>query len=120
MRSRYAAYALGNAAYLRATWMAASCPAELALHTEWLGLSILRCDGGGEGDAEGTVEFIAAFRDGARVMGLHETSRFVRVDGHWRYADGQVRFEPLGRNAPCPCGSGRKLKRCCATASPSS
>jgi hypothetical protein len=23
-------------------------------------------------------------------------------------------IEPLGRNAPCPCGSGRKYKRCCA------
>lgn len=25
----------------------------------------------------------------------------------------QKRFEGVGRNQPCPCGSGRKLKRCC-------
>ena len=23
---------------------------------------------------------------------------------------------PVGRNAPCPCGSGRKYKKCCLTA----
>ena len=25
------------------------------------------------------------------------------------------RRRPVGRNAPCPCGSGRKAKRCCQT-----
>ena len=25
--------------------------------------------------------------------------------------------EPVGRNDPCPCGSGRKYKKCCATPS---
>ncbi|MBP9200885.1 MAG: SEC-C domain-containing protein [Gemmatimonadales bacterium] len=28
-------------------------------------------------------------------------------------------IEPLGRNDPCPCGSGRKLKRCCGRQAPS-
>lgn len=26
------------------------------------------------------------------------------------------RFEGAQRNGPCPCGSGRKFKRCCRTA----
>lgn len=28
------------------------------------------------------------------------------------------RTDKVGRNAPCPCGSGRKFKRCCAGAGP--
>lgn len=27
---------------------------------------------------------------------------------------GQVRARKVGRNDPCPCGSGQKFKRCCA------
>ena len=60
-----------------------------------------------------------------RVQGAeashHERSRFRRAEGRWVYLDGEmvkpkpvVREEPkVGRNAPCPCGSGRKFKRCC-------
>lgn len=114
MRSRYAAYVLGDVDYLRATWQADACPEDLEPNAEWLGLRILGCAGGGEQDAEGTVAFVAAFRDGARVIGLHETSRFVRAGGCWLYAGGEARLQPFGRNEPCPCGSGRKLKRCCA------
>jgi len=114
MRSRYTAYVRGDAEYLRATWQAEACPEDLNPGgTAWLGLSILRCTGGGAQD-EGTVEFEAAFRDGGRVKALHETSRFVRRDGRWLYVDGEPRLRDVGRNAPCPCGSGRKLKRCCA------
>lgn len=28
---------------------------------------------------------------------------------------GVRRTPPVGRNEPCPCGSGRKYKRCCAS-----
>lgn len=115
MRSRYAAYVLGDAGYLRTTWQADTCPADLSFgDTAWLGLRILRCERGQLGDVEGTVEFEAAFRDGPRVMGLHETSRFVRAGGRWFYVGGETRLTPFGRNDPCPCGSGRKLKHCCA------
>ena len=47
----------------------------------------------------------------------------LRIDGKWFYVDGDmvkpkpvVRDKPkVGRNEPCPCGSGRKYKKCCAT-----
>jgi uncharacterized protein len=32
----------------------------------------------------------------------------------------RARTQKLGRNDPCPCGSGRKLKRCCAVPTPQS
>ena len=28
---------------------------------------------------------------------------------------GQVRAAKVGRNAPCPCGSGKKFKKCCGS-----
>jgi SEC-C motif domain protein len=126
MRSRYAAYVLGDTAYLRATWHPDTCPQDISAGpSRWLGLRILHCEGGQVGDGEGTVEFVAAFYERGSVRELHETSRFVRQDGRWLYVDGRVKLRDFGRNEPCPCGSGRKLKRCCgarssATASPSS
>ena len=50
-----------------------------------------------------------------------ERSYFKRIDGDWRFIDGQIdtgepwhREEPkVGRNDPCPCGSGKKYKKCC-------
>jgi SEC-C motif-containing protein len=42
------------------------------------------------------------------------------VDGEWRYDESEVnpkpppvRVEKIGRNDPCPCGSGKKYKKCC-------
>jgi hypothetical protein len=32
----------------------------------------------------------------------------------WGRPDAITPAHPVGRNAPCPCGSGRKAKRCCA------
>ncbi|MCA9791670.1 MAG: SEC-C domain-containing protein, partial [Candidatus Eremiobacteraeota bacterium] len=40
-----------------------------------------------------------------------------RLDGRWYYLDGvetPVQAGPkVGRNDPCPCGSGKKYKKCC-------
>ncbi|MGN1324764.1 MAG: SEC-C metal-binding domain-containing protein, partial [Candidatus Spyradenecus sp.] len=51
----------------------------------------------------------------------HERSLFKRVDGQWKFIDGElVKPKPIvneqprpGRNDPCPCGSGKKYKKCC-------
>ncbi len=95
MRSRYSAYALGDAAYLRATWHASTRPATLALDgasTRWLGLAIRRHaptghDAGGRATA--TVEFVARCKTGgAPAVRLHEISRFVYEAGCWYYLDG--------------------------------
>ena len=118
MRSRYTAYTRGDAGYLSATWAPETRPKalDLADGPEWLGLAILRA-AGGAGDEAGTVEFRARYRAGGREEVLHETSRFRRDQGRWVYVDGQLHDPPaptrVGRNALCPCGSGRKYKRCC-------
>ena len=42
----------------------------------------------------------------------------VAIAGFWRRAGQQpVRSEKIGRNEPCPCGSGRKYKKCCGASS---
>ena len=52
---------------------------------------------------------------------LHEKAEFQRVDGAWLYTR-EARLGPapykastpkVGRNDPCPCGSGKKYKQCC-------
>ncbi len=117
MRSRYTAFAMQNWDYLRRTELRPDDDAPLA-DIEWLGLDILATDGGGEGDSEGTVEFVAHYRHGGKPGALREKSRFRRREGRWFYLDGEVpapvRSAKVGRNDPCPCGSGRKFKKCCA------
>jgi SEC-C motif-containing protein len=118
MRSRYSAYALGNAAYLLSTWHATTRPEALALEQgpTWVGLEVRSVTE--EGDA-GTVEFVARYVERGRLLALHETSRFVREGGRWFYVDGEIHpsdATSVGRNDACPCGSGRKFKRCCGAA----
>jgi len=107
MRSRYTAYVLGYWDYLHTSWHPATRPSRVSpTSTDWLGLSII------ESSPE-TVEFIATFREHRKIMALHEISRFSQVDHHWRYLDGVCDISQAGRNTPCPCGSGKKTKRCC-------
>ena len=87
MRSRYSAFAVGDADYLLRTWHRSGRPATLTLdpETEWKRLAVLETEGGGMFDQTGTVTFRAVYvRDGQRGV-LAETSRFVREDGRWVY-----------------------------------
>lgn len=89
MRSRFSAFAVSNAGYLLATWHPSTRPEsmELSAEVEWLQLEIRGIDAGGEGDAAGTVEFVALYWDlpDHERGQLHEHSRFVREDGQWYY-----------------------------------
>ncbi|WP_069387736.1 YchJ family protein [Cellulosimicrobium cellulans] len=95
MRSRYSAFAVGDADYLRATWHPSTRPDELGLDddVEWRRLDVLRTEAGGPFDETGVVEFVAHHRsrsDRAARGRLHEVSRFVREGGRWLYVDGSV------------------------------
>ncbi|ERS11373.1 preprotein translocase SecA [Alcanivorax sp. PN-3] len=114
MRSRYSAFVLNDAAYVKASWHPATRPAPLTLEDgdQWLGLTVL--DSHQEGE-DGWVHFRATCREGDGFAVLEERSRFLREDGRWFYLDGEHDVRPLkpGRNDPCPCGSGKKHKKCC-------
>jgi len=92
MRSRYTAYSLGRDDYLQGTWHPATRQnGGPCAPVRWIGLTIVRTQAGGEGDSEGVVEFVARYKVAGRAHRLHETSRFVRVEGRWVYLDGEVR-----------------------------
>jgi SEC-C motif-containing protein len=91
MRSRYSAYVLEQADYLRDTWHPSTRLAEplrFGGGVRWLGLDVKRHV---VQDADhATVEFIARSKLGGRASRLHEVSRFVREGGRWFYVDGDT------------------------------
>ncbi|MCE7031477.1 hypothetical protein LY625_02360 [Lysobacter sp. GX 14042] len=92
MRSRYSAYVLGLADYLKATWHPDTVPAALDLEDtpglRWIGLDVKRHADFGDGNA--MVEFVARYKVGGEpAVRMHEVSRFERVDGYWLYVDGE-------------------------------
>lgn len=127
MRARYAAYVLCDIDHLDRSLTPESRAdhdkkqaEQWAKSVEWLGLDILATSGGGQDDSEGMVEFSARFRQNGIEQTHHETSIFQRDGQGWLYANGKVHAEPVrragpkvGRNDPCPCGSGKKYKQCC-------
>jgi SEC-C motif domain protein len=127
MRSRYSAFVLGKLDYIQKT-----CAGEAALtfdraelqrsltRTEWLGLEIKEIEAGGAGDTSGFVTFTVSFRQGGRLFTQTEKSEFRRIGSEWRYCKGELDLKSgqaavgkIGRNGPCPCGSGKKYKKCC-------
>jgi len=128
MRSRYSAYVecavdyLGNTLHPdhRGDWDR-DATRRWAEETEWLGLEIISTEAGQPGDAEGWVEFAASFEEQGKPQRHQELGHFRMQAGRWYYVDCEVpkpqtqrRTTPrAGRNDPCPCGSGKKFKRCC-------
>lgn len=94
MRSRYSAYALGESAYVLASWHPSTRPAAAEPDVEpplvWRRLEIVATEAGGPFDNGGTVEFRAFWRQGAQRGELRERSRFVREHGRWLYVDGDI------------------------------
>ncbi|MFB2554291.1 YchJ family protein [Herbiconiux liangxiaofengii] len=91
MRSRFSAFAVGDADYLLASWHPSTRPDSLELDEglRWYRLDILDGSAGREGDSEGVVEFVAFFKPrpgvSAAAGSQHEVSRFVREGGRWFY-----------------------------------
>ena len=134
MRSRYSAFCSGNIDYLVKThhpdYRSTKENDSLALSvrkTQWLNLIVLSAKKGQRKDSQGTVEFVAAYRDRAatplgvmatnatnnRIQQMHERSRFKKESGTWFYTDGDMLapYSPK-RSQPCWCGSGRPFKQC--------
>jgi SEC-C motif-containing protein len=127
MRSRYTAFVVKKLDHLATTLAPEALegydPAEVetwAGDSEWLGLDIRATEAGGADDQAGTVEFVARYRMKGKAFAHHELSQFRRVEGQWKYVDGTLNprqgprtVAKVGRNDPCPCGSGKKHKKCC-------
>jgi SEC-C motif domain protein len=132
MRSRYSAYAKADIDYLFDTLAPEQrkdfnrdATSEWAKKSEWLGLDVIEIEQGLEDAFTGTVTFVAHYgRDGKKLT-HKEKSLFRRdpSDGRWLFANElALKAAPItrgpqpGRNDPCPCGSGKKYKKCCGQA----
>jgi SEC-C motif-containing protein len=87
MRSRFAAFAREDAAYLLDTWHPSTRPRRVRFDPDrrWVRLDVLDTEAGGMLDSEGTVGFVAHHRRGDETGELREVSLFVRDAGRWRY-----------------------------------
>lgn len=127
LRSRYTAFVLGNIGYLADTLSPDirgdfdQVEAEnTARDAKWLGLEVRAITDGVENDESGSIEFIARFRLRGEQRIHHELAKFRREQGRWMCVGGQMNPKgsprqvlKAGRNEPCPCGSGKKYKKCC-------
>ena len=130
MRSRYTAFVEGDVDWIMDSHHSETVGeidrdevAQWSSGSEWLGLRIKDTVDGGADDDEGTVSFRARYKVQGQQVDHVEKARFVREDGQWRFHsvledDEQPQLVPVGpksevgRNDPCPCGSGKKYKKC--------
>jgi len=123
MRARFSAHATGDFAFLHRTYRPTAklpyAPEESSPTTEWTRLVVHSHSLGRTPDLA-YVEFSAYGLEQGVEHVLHEKAEFIREDGAWTYTR-PLREGPApvvggkkpGRNDPCPCGSGKKYKRCC-------
>lgn len=115
MRSRYVAYEQGKVDYIIAT-SSNQLKQSLDKHdiqqyckkVNFIKLKVITA-------TADSVEFIASIIDGNILYNLHEKSSFIIEDGAWKYDRGELFDTPervINRNEACPCGSGKKFKRC--------
>lgn len=91
----------------------------LAEECEWRGLQILHVKETGD---TAQIEFVIKFNRDSQEMPQAELASFRRENGQWLYESGQINLQQnqrivtkVGRNDLCPCGSGKKAKKCCGT-----
>ncbi len=127
MRSRYSAFVVQEPEYIFETHNPETRDevdlneiAAWSTQSIWEGLSIIDTEKGGEKDKTGVVEFVARYTVKNKANHHHERSTFDHKDGKWWFTDGQLindtvkrEGRKVGRNEPCPCGSGKKFKKCC-------
>jgi len=128
MRARYTSYVTGDVLFLKTSSTRAvqkefseQASKSWSSTAQWHGLEIIRCDAGCEGDKTGVVEFRALYTANGEFCNHHEVAQFEKEHDGWKFVDGELvgenpthRDSPkVGRNDPCPCGSGKKYKKCC-------
>jgi SEC-C motif-containing protein len=130
MRARYSAHVLGKTKFLITSLHPSvrggikesdlKAPDNDAL--AWQGLTIEETKDD-TGDGKGEVVFIAKYAVHDKANEHREHAYFQKDNGQWFYMDGDVdghtpyrRDSPkVNRNDPCPCGSGKKYKKCCGS-----
>jgi SEC-C motif-containing protein len=127
MRSRYTAFATGRVDYIFETHdperrgdIDENSTNDWSKNSEWLGFELVSSEAGGPTDDAGVIEFVARYKVKGVSIDHRERAVFRRAGDRWYFVDGQIKNNPpvrrteprVGRNEPCPCGSGKKYKRC--------
>jgi SEC-C motif domain protein len=125
MRARYSAFVTGAIDFIvSSTHTRSRNDIDLSFirdwsqNSTWHALEILETKDVNENKA--FVSFEARYTQNGEEQRHREKSLFEREDGEWRFVTGDelknptVRYETAkpGRNEPCPCGSGKKYKKC--------
>lgn len=122
MRSRYTAHIKKNMDYIKRTMRGRALKLFDAQATEdewfdatiWKKLEIIDAK-------DNIVEFKAYYTFDGKDRVLHERSKFEKFNFQWYYVAGQNKeaqiasSDKVGRNELCPCGSGKKFKKCCSS-----
>jgi len=111
MISRYEAFVKEDWEYIAKTSINQTIE---ELHTstpiKWLKLDVIDAH-------DDIVEFKAYYQDifngDNTIHLLHEKSKFIKENEEWKYLDGTLYNTTIQRNETCPCGSGKKYKKCC-------
>ncbi len=124
MRARFTAHVAHNFKFLHDTYGATAGKPYVAEEGEptmqWTKLVVHGHEPGSSPD-KAFVDFSAYGTEDGTEKVLHEKAEFLRVNGAWLYTR-EARLGPapyksnapkVGRNDPCPCGSGKKYKQCC-------
>lgn len=126
MRSRFTAHVAHDERYLHFSYQGTARTPYLETTDDlqpvaWTRLVVHSHEAGRTPDSA-FVDFSAFFvGDHGAEGALQEKSEFQRINGEWLYTR-PVRQGPppvkstapkVGRNDPCPCGSGKKYKQCC-------
>ena len=125
LRARYSAFVIGTVDFIVAsTHSRTRKEIDMAFIREWSqtstwrGLQIFETKMVNENKTY--ISFEAQYTQNGQDQNHREKSLFEREDGQWRFVTGDelknptVRYEAPrpGRNDPCPCGSGKKYKKC--------
>jgi SEC-C motif domain protein len=127
MRSRFTAHAVRDYPHLHRTFLGTArqpyvpeADNDETTDLAWTRLVVHSHEPGVKPDMA-FVDFSAYYADDGAEQVIHEKSEFQCIDGEWFYSRA-VRHGPapvksshpkVGRNEPCPCGSGKKYKQCC-------
>lgn len=128
MRARYTAHVLKNVDFIIKTTHASTYDAsqkqaivDWVETTTWKELQVLETHQGQREDQEGFVLFRALYEQHGKAKVHDEHSYFKKEAGTWYFVKGRtpvvksqpIKSQKVSRNAPCPCGSGKKHKKCC-------
>jgi SEC-C motif-containing protein len=129
LRARYTAFTLGEIDFILSSHHSKTRNdikreeiEDWSKTSKWLGLKIVEIEAGKAEDEKGTLLFSAQYHADGKDHDHWEKSFFEKEEGNWKFLDAQgVQVGPIrrtepktGRNDPCPCGSGKKFKKCCA------